>query len=357
MGDEYDFGNARLRARRRELLTGRDYDALCGRAPNALLGALAHTVYHPDVEHAASRLSGLPCLHDALRRNLARSLASLPRAYEDGARRRVELLTRRWDLRNLLLLLRGVANEVAPQTLLALAVPIGALDATSLEVLARAQSVRALVDMLVVARLPSPAVAHALLRAWPAASTDRLVILEHALVVAHAASLVAALGEAPRRDPLRAILFAELDHHMLLTALRLREARLRGERPPAWPVDGGPWLPGSRLTREKVEAVIGATGRGEVGAILSAVHSSTDWHGPIQRWLSGGELGALQAGLERALIESAGRLGRFGDPLSIAVPVGFTWAKETEVRNLRLVGAGGARGAPAAEIRDQLVEP
>ena len=78
---------------------------------------------------------------------------------------------------------------------------------------------------------------------------------------------------------------------------------------------------------------------------------------PLQRWAASGDLTALERELERRRIADAAALFVAGDPLAIDVPLAFTAAKQTEARNLRLLGEASARGIDADVVRRELLWP
>ena len=74
----YDYGNARLRAMRSDLLDMGDYGSLVSVGSfDAFLGALHATPYEPDIEMAMTRERGLRSVDDAVRRNLSRNLRAM----------------------------------------------------------------------------------------------------------------------------------------------------------------------------------------------------------------------------------------------------------------------------------------
>jgi V/A-type H+-transporting ATPase subunit C len=64
---DFGYGNARLRARRSNLLSDADYERLLGEDVTGLLGALEQTRYAPDLE-ATGRSGTLPRLHETISR-------------------------------------------------------------------------------------------------------------------------------------------------------------------------------------------------------------------------------------------------------------------------------------------------
>ena len=58
--------------------------------------------------------------------------------------------------------------------------------------------------------------------------------------------------------------------------------------------------------------------------------------------------------LDRYLIRRG--ISRFlGDPLSIAIPIGYIWAKYNEVTNIRIIARCKTADVPEKELRGELV--
>ena len=124
---DFAYGNTRLRARKAELLGAAEYESLLGRDLDAVFEFLAGTAYRTEIEAALTGSGGKPALHLALGRHLARSLGDLHAFYEERTGELVDLLLSRFDLQNLLALLRGLARGRSPEQVLADIVPLGAL--------------------------------------------------------------------------------------------------------------------------------------------------------------------------------------------------------------------------------------
>ncbi len=356
---DFVYGNTRLRARKGSLLGPTTYDTLLGLDLDELLGALARTPYGPDVERALPRFSGTRRLHEAIRSHLARALNEMRSFYGGGARELVDLLLARWDLRNLLTLLRGQAARAPAEEVLASIVPVGEIDDASAREIARQREFAAAVQLVATWRLPTPAAAQALVSAWPEYErTGDLAALESALTAAHTERVGRALARAgDDAAPLREAVARELDARNLLTALRLREALVRDELDDAGEAESRAVLPGGRLARATLTAAIHATGREETLAAVARDESGGRWLEPLERWARGADLLELQDELEAAV--TAGSVGLFhrGDPLGVAVPIAYAAAKEAEARNLRLVGEAAAGAADPAVARSRLFLP
>lgn len=357
---DFVYGNTRLRARKSELLGAREYEALLGHDLEGILGMLATTAYRPEIEAALAVSRDLHALHEALRRHLARALGEQRRFYEGRARELVDLLLSRFDLHNLLTLLRGRVREQPAEQILANVFPLGPLgDAAAQEIARQPESERA-VDLLVAWRLPDPATARALADAWPEYErTEDLRALEHSLTTGFALRLEQQLDAAgPDAEPLRELVAREHDAINVLIVLRLRFALQLDELSelPSAPHPGR-FLAGGRIGPEALETALRQPTRAEAVTKLVEAARREDWRAPLERIAAGGDLPTLQRELEASRVRWAVGLFLRGDPLGLDIPIAYTVAKENEVRNLRLLGEGAAGGLPAAALRTQLIIP
>jgi V/A-type H+/Na+-transporting ATPase subunit C len=357
---DFVYGNTRLRARKGDLLGAAEYEALLGRDLEGIFEALAGTVYRAEVEAVLAVSGDRRALHEVLSRHLARALGELRSFYDGRAGGLVDLLVTRFDLHNLLALLRGHVRGQPPEQVLANVFPLGELGAAAGQEIARQSELARAVDLLVTWRLPDPALAHALAAAWPEYErTEELSALEHALTARHAQRLEDVLGAAgPDADPLRELVAREHDAANLLIVLRLRFALQLdelAELPP--PPGAGRFLAGGSIAAEALETALRQPTRAEAVARLVEAARREAWRAPLQRIAAGGDLPTLQRELEVSRVRWAVGLFLRGDPLGIDVPIAYTVAKENEVRNLRLLGEGAVGGLPVAAVRAQLIVP
>ena len=357
---DFAYGNTRLRARKAELLGAAEYESLLERDLDGVLELLADTAYRAEIEGALAVSNGKHALHVALGRHLARTLGELRAFYEDRSRELVDLLLSRFDLHNLLALLRGRVRGQEPEQVLANVVPLGTLGGAAAQEIARQQELARAVDLLVSWRLPDAAGARALADAWPEYErTEDLAALEHALMAGRAHDLDEALRAAgASADSLRELVAREHDAVNVLVVLRLRFALQLDELSDLPPAPGpGRFLVGGRIAEEALEDALRQPTRPEAVAKLVAAARRDDWRVPLQRIASGGDLPTLQRELEVSRVRWAVGLFLRGDPLSFDVPIAFTVAHENEARNLRLVGEGVAGDMPTAALRAQLIVP
>jgi V/A-type H+-transporting ATPase subunit C len=359
---DFVYGNTRLRARKAGLLTAAAYDGLLGRPVDGVQQALAETAYRPELEAALARWSGKRALELAIRDQLAHALAEMRSFYGDRARELVDVLLARFDLQNLLTLLRGQVRHQPADVVLASVVPLGPLGDGTAEEIARRDEPAAAVELLIAWHLPDPETAAALTRAWPRFErTQDLAHLEHELVRAHAERVERELARAP--ETLRELIARERDATNALTVLRLRTALQLDELTalPAAP-ESGRFLPGGRIGEGALDEALHMPARPDAVARLAGAAHRPDWQASLARYAGSDDVDAndlplLQGELEATRVRWALRLFLTGDPLGIDIPIAYTVAQENDARNLRLVVEGADDEEPAETVRARLLVP
>jgi vacuolar-type H+-ATPase subunit C/Vma6 len=342
----FEYGNTRLRAWRSRLLDPTRYHHLLTAVGiDQVLTALADTPYAEDVEAAIPRAKGLGRLDEAVRRNLARTMRTMASFYQGRPGELVELLTDRWDRHNLKVLLRLPEGPARPDLLDPMLVPAGRLDEAELQELAALPDAASRLDLLVSWDLPSPEAAHLILRAHRGGVSP-----EVALDRVYATRIDLVLGD-DRSDP-AAVLRSEIDTVNVLTALRIREASREGEPVP----DEVHYLPAGLIDPSRWEVVATLEEAEQVVAGVVGRHALPGWEEAVRGWGEHQDLALLADRLRRATSRAAMGLFTRADPLGFAVPVAFTYAKEAEVRNLRLIGRGIVHGLSADQVADLLEE-
>ena len=355
MDGALDYGNARVRSRRNAIVAGERLDALLGLSLDGLIDALASGPMRAELQGALLRFEGLRRVQEALRLHLAGTLRALLRFYDDSARDQLELLLSRWDRDNLLTLLRGQARRVPSDELRPLLVPAGLLDEAALDQLAREPGPRAMIERMVAWGVPSPSVAHGLLAAWPDYELhDDVARLEHRLVQLHASHVAATLDDGSVDPLLEQALRLEVDARQIVTTMRLWEARERGDITSTAEASHR-WgdLAGGRIDSAGLRAAIERPRREDVVATLVSSAPDHLLVADVDRWSRDGNTEALEARLRATIARWVLDRARHADPLSLAIPVGYVFAKEVEMRNLRLVAAvaAGLLPRPVAEAR------
>jgi vacuolar-type H+-ATPase subunit C/Vma6 len=342
----FEYGNTRIRARRTllydrsayaELLTATDVDQLTS--------MLTAGPYRTDLEAAAVRRSGPGRIDAALSARLAREIREILGFYAGPPAVRLSVLARRWDVRNIVTLVRALARRSGGATPVLELPAAGSMSGAVLDELASQGALRPMLDLLVTWRLPSNRVVGSIRRVLPdlERSGDPLVV-EAAIHRGFALDVADVVAERPD-DALSRQLRAEADRVDLSTAARLRRARIAGEPLPdleeVWLGTGGARIPAlvSLVVDDEPGRVIADLGPVPAGMVAA-----------VRAWMVHGEAPRLVDDLDLALLGLA-RRAVVDDPLAIGVPVGYVWELESEVRNLRLVARAVANRLEDMEDR------
>lgn len=349
---DFDYGNTRLRARRSELLRRSDYEALLGKTTDDLLASLRDN--RDPVDTDAQRLGGLSGLHLAIRTRLGRSLEEMRSFYQGRARDLVDALLSRFDVQNVITLLRSRSRPgISEEEAIAALVPLGWLREPIAREILRAQQLPGVVDLL-ADLTPDHGQSGVLRRASAAYErTGDFAGIERSVLAEHAARVAECLRRSGRSGAvLRDLVRMETDRHNLLVVLRLREAVLSGAGdtpPPMEALLAGGALP-TRALASAVTAPAGAT-----IVDLLAGHVPVQWSPAVEQWSKSGDLAELERSLEGHTAALAAGLFVTVNPLGVELPVAFTVAKQVEARNLRLLAAGAAGAIEPDRLRRALL--
>ena len=274
----FAYGNTRLHARRSDLLRGADYERLIGRDVDGLLAALETTPYAPDAE-ATRAHDGLQRLHDTIRGHLSRSLEEMRSFYADRARELVDVLLGRFDVHNVIAVLRAHARAPHPAeeaTVRADRHGLAERAARATRSSARASSPAPSTCSPAPRRTASQAGA---LRAAFAEyeRTEDLAAFEQAVAGDHAARAAAALSAAgPSARSLLRFTRREIDERNLLIALRLRDAPAPGAAVEDSLLAGGSIPPARIAAAVHAAAPTIAETLGRIG--------DRAWQAPLRQW-------------------------------------------------------------------------
>ncbi len=337
----FGYLNARVRGMRARLLPpGFVEQALAGGGFEAFANALSQTAYAPDLETIRGPAAGrpsLPAVDQAIAEHFRRITSELMKHAEDGAKAQLGLLLRRYEVANLKAVARafhagraGSDQEDTAEAVLAATLPVGALDARTLRLMATAKDLPAAAQALAVTGHPLADAFRAAVGAY--VRQGDLFALELALDQAHHASVLEGARKEGTRDAFRQFLAYGVDATNLLTAVKLRGRELEAE--PCF-VPGGEWLSLKQFL--EVAAAPPGAPLPQLRGPFAGVH---DHAGELEGWL-------------RQALEYAARTLTV-DPLDIGLVTHFLRVKEREVATLRLLARGTFYGVPADTLRREV---
>jgi V/A-type H+/Na+-transporting ATPase subunit C len=353
----YDYGNARLRARRAALLHREHYADLAGRDLPGLVAALAAASYRPQADTAAGAAGGqLGQLYQMARDHLIAALTGIGGFYRGRARDVVTALLGPFDVHGVLTVLRARHHGTPAEVACARLVPVGGISAETALQAAREPDLPAAARFLAARRLPDPDTAAALVSAQRRYEMDAdLARVEQTVARsarAHQIAILAAAG--PEAGPAAAAARRETDDLNLLLALRLRDTADDGPRTG----DRDAFLPGGSVPLPLLSAIRRAAARADaVAAVSGSASAHGTWHGPLAAWAERGDLAALHASLQTERLRTQLRELRSGDPLGAAPVLHYVLGHQAQARNLRLLAQAAVGAVSHDEARRQLVAP
>ena len=350
--NDFDYINARVRGMSTLLLTPDFYDQVLGAgADTVIVDALLATSYAEEMREALAARAGVPAAFavEAVARSSAHAaFAKVLAIAPPEPRRLLALQINRWDVANIMALLRGKIAGAGPRDVGAAVLPIGELDEIQLGELAAETDVTNLADALTTWKHPF---AFALRRAIrECRKQDDPVSLERALYRAWFHWALSQLSaEDPSHAPVRDILRRQVDLANILSLLALIRDRERTGATEAFePIPAGK-LPDRILVElAACESLEGAF------EILETTYFAPGIEKGILAFGQARSLAVMERFLEAVVVERGCRLFR-RDMLSIAVPLGFIWRKYSELVNLRLLARGAVYRMPANAMREGMV--
>jgi V/A-type H+-transporting ATPase subunit C len=334
-----------------DLLPSAFYEqVLSASSDTILMDALLGSSYGPGLQEALAgrgQGSAIHAIEVALRTNAAEVFAQLLSAAPAEPRRLIALQLNRWDVANVVALLRGRLAGVEPHEALAGVLPIGELNESQLRELAAETRVEDLADALTTWKHP---IGFELRRALRECETrDDPRALERALYRAY---FMWALAQLREDDPHQRLVRDCICRHIdmmnvvtILTAIREKdetdtagvELFERGTLEEKYLRE----LRSCETMEDAFESLVGTW-------FEPGVEKGILTYGQSQ------SLGVMERFLESVAVERACRLFR-QDLLGIAVPLGFIWRKYSEYVNLRLLARGALFKMPANVVRLEMV--
>lgn len=346
---EYDYVNARIKGMKSLLLDPPVFETLILKPDvESIIAELANTPYKDEIEKATVQYSGIKCIEIALRKDFTNAFRKILRYMKGGeAETYIKILLSRWDIQNIKTILRGKNIHVTSAEILECLVPAGELDDTTLIELIKQPDVKAVIDLLATWGIEY---SKPLTRNFKEYSEKRdLSLLEYAIDRFYFENALKAVkGEKYDDLMIRDMIMAEIDVTNIKSVLRIIRDKISIEDAQGFLINGG-----ISLDIEKLLAMI-RTGTLE-GAIKQLETTQYNFLSKVPEDVFRIEkISVFEKELEKYLIKRG--ISRFlGDPLSIAIAIGYIWAKYNEITNIRIIARCKTADIPEKELRGELV--
>jgi V/A-type H+-transporting ATPase subunit C len=347
---DYAYANARIKAMKSRLLTRPDIDALKNKPDlDSFIAELDKTPYNKDIAQAGVRFAGIDQVEEALRKNMIASFRKLLYLLkEDGEESLLTSILQRWDVQNIKTILRGIRIHAAPEEILSCLIPAGELDEASLIELSRQPDIKAVIDLLATWGIEyyKP-----LIRNFKEYTEKRdMAILEYALDMYYYEKTLEKVkrGESDDERTVRDFISLEIDLINIKTILKGVRDHLEPEMVEKFLIRGS-----TRLGIETLHAMASA---GTIEAVIQHLQRTPyQFLSTIPAQSKGSDhISPLEKELDRYLIKMG--INHFHrDPLSIAIGLGYIWAKVNEVTNIRIMAWGKTAGVMDKELQQVFI--
>ena len=346
---EYDYVNARIKGMKSHLLAPSVFETLILKPDvESIIAELENTSYKEELERATIHYSGIKCIEVALRNDFTKAFRKILGFMKGGeSETYIKILLSRWDIQNIKTVLRGKNIHMTSAEIVECLVPAGQLDDTTLIELIKQPDVKAVIDLLATWGI---VYAKPLTRNFKEFSEKRdLSILEYAIDKFYYENALHALGEDSYDNRIiHDMITTEIDVTNIKNVLKMIRDKIDIEEAEKFLIKGG-----ITLDIEKLLSML-RTGTLE-GAIKILDGTPFKFLSELPAEVFKAEkISVFEKELEKYLIKRG--ISRFlGDPLSIAVAVGYVWAKYNEITNIRIIARCKTTDITEKEIREELL--
>jgi len=348
MSMDLGYINARVRGMHSRLLGPKAFDALMVQQDiPSLASELEKTPYRDEIQEAGVLYPGLKGIEAALRMNLVHTCQKVLSLVEGtDSEPLVQIILARWDIHNLKTILRGKHLHVAPEEIEECLIPAGTLGEPLLVELIKQPDVKAVIDLLATWEVEYSKPLTNYIDEY--ASGRELSVLEYALDRFHYENALSRLRKGKSdHEVMRSLLCQEIDSLNLKNALRMNRDRVDPETAEKYFLPGGEHIP-----LDKFLAVVRS---GRVEEIVENVEGTPySFLAPlIPEAMRTGTLSVLEKELDRYLTRKGTGVFR-SDPLGGAVVIGYLFAKQNEIINIRIIARCKDARIPDAELEKEL---
>jgi V/A-type H+-transporting ATPase subunit C len=352
---DYDYLNARVRGMGTSLLSRAFYDqTLEVPTLELFVDTLLLTSYGEGLRDALAAVGGAAspgacaAVEAALARGAQAAIAKVRAIAPPGPLRMITIQLNRWDVTNVLALLRGKLSGASPKDVLESVLPVGEFNATQLGELAGEMDVPSLAEALTTWNYTFAFILRRAILEY-SAETD-LPTLEHTLERAFFNWALVQLRADDRNEALvRDSIRRQIDLANVRALLDIVKEREKGREPsPIEPIGRG------KLSPRTLKELADSDSLDTAFATLEETYFAPAIEKGILSFGQTRSLASMERFLEAMIVDHGCRIFR-QDMLGIAVPLGFLWRKYSELVNLRILARGKAYRMPASAIREEMV--
>jgi len=311
---KYPYTYARVSVMRSSLLTKEDYQKLMKMSLNEIISFLQSSTYKNAIDEYGVQYSGVELMEMALNKNLVNTWNKLKSISSKEVGILIASYLARADLWNVKTILRGLHTSSKPEVIEAMLLPVGKLSEKDLGELIKSESVEDFLRKLTVIGLKFEALNEAF---DSFKRKNNISDIENFLDRAYYNKMIQFSKTIPSEGKLfKQFLDAEVEMLNIMTVLRLRQAKI------------------DKATIAK--HIIGKTSTTVKKLIDSEkeelLKSLSAYAPDVQEY----DLSKIEIAMGKNLLQKT-RLLLHQHPLTVDVILGFMFAKEIEVKNLKML--------------------
>jgi len=339
----YIYATTRMRVRKIKLVPREDYLRMLNMSLPEITRFIEETQYKAEIDELSSSFSGIDLLVVALSWNLAKEYQKVLDITPGILKEFTQNYLRRWDIQNVLNILRGKTQGLSSGKIKAVLIPAGGLDKDMLDSLLNEDSPERVVDALKGTGFSS-----LLEEEFPAAQeSGSFARLENELYKQYFADIITAAKSGVKGGAafLEYIRF-EIDIRNIQTLFRLKTGRVSDVRDMM--IEGGSFtveelqrLAGTESIDDLIDAVKSRVRVAALDALLNEVRENMSVH-------------EIENRLTCVMLEQMEKLSK-RHPFSICPILVYLKKKRYEVENLRALARGKESNILSERIQDYLV--
>ncbi len=337
----YIYVSTRMRVRKAKLIPREEYLRMLNMGLSEFTRLIEEMEYKREIDELSASFKGVDLIENAMSWNLAkeyqRVIALAPGEMKGFTRDYLH----KWDIQNILSILRGKELGFSDGKIRAVLVPAGALDAPMLDRLVAESSVDRIVEQLPIKQL-SATLSEAL-------ETHSFGKLENELYKYYYATLIkAARGGMKGGRPFLKYVMFEIDIKNITSVFRMR-------------AQGGDnaaqqnfWIPGSSFKPEELERLSSVESTDEVVDSLKKKINVTVLLDALESMREKKPIYSIESALIAAQLNQMDKVSK-RNPFSISPLLVYLERKKYEVSNLRAIARGKEAGLSAEILEKYLV--
>jgi V/A-type H+-transporting ATPase subunit C len=333
-----------MRVRRSLLIPREDYLRMLNMSLPEITRFIGETNYRSEIDELANSFSGIDLVEVALSWNLAKEYQRVLELVPGDLKYFTVSYLRRWDIQNVVTILRGKLQGLQPGKIKEVLVPAGRLDRVVLDRLVAEDSPERVVEALRNERF-YPILEKELPRAM---ETGSFAHLENELYKGYYARLIAdATSGIKGGDVFEKYIELEINIRNIQSLFRLRASHVQEDVRELM-------IPGGSFTVEELQRLAGIEDRDEFIDALKRQVKMVPLLNALEEIRGATALHAIEVALTRVQLDQMERMSK-RYPFSILPVIVYLEEKKYEVANLRALARGKEAGLPGERLQGYLV--